>query len=326
MSKSSSSSSTKKDENFSFLFFFLSPFSPVARCSFRFFLRFLGFGNLGDYWTQTKKREKNKRIKNSSSLLYTRTTTTTPSTKSAFPTTDTSEEEEDEEEEEREKKKMFALGSTSRASSVVVSPRTTATSSSKRRSDVKCSASSSSPSSRRRSDKTNFNVEQHKQTRREVMKFAALAPALFSALPAMAILQGNDEDDEAFLAKAKANRSAKLQNERSKQAKYAGEKLGRSTGGVAALQLAVYKISKAGSLIDQDSIYGAGAELESGNWEKELGKSEFGTDALISAVGALKQACASGDANGAKQAYVSTANALKQVANAGGVASQLKFL
>ena len=221
---------------------------------------------------------------------------------------------------------MFALGSTSRASSVVVSPRTTATSSSKRRSYVKCSASSSSPSSRRRSDKTNFNVEQHKQTRREVMKFAALAPALFSALPAMAILQGNDEDDEAFLAKAKANRSAKLQNERSKQAKYAGEKLGRSTGGVAALQLAVYKISKAGSLIDQDSIYGAGAELESGNWEKELGKSEFGTDALISAVGALKQACASGDANGAKQAYVSTANALKQVANAGGVASQLKFL
>ena len=105
---------------------------------------------------------------------------------------------------------MFALGSTSRASSVVVSPRTTATSSSKRRSDVKCSASSSSPSSRRRSDKTNFNVEQHKQTRREVMKFAALAPALFSALPAMAILQGNDEDDEAFLAKAKANRSAKI--------------------------------------------------------------------------------------------------------------------
>ena len=221
---------------------------------------------------------------------------------------------------------MFALGSTSRASSVVVSPRTTATSSSKRRSDVKCSASSSSPSSRRRSDKTNFNVEQHKQTRREVMKFAALAPALFSALPAMAILQGNDEDDEAFLAKAKANRSAKLQNERSKQAKYAGEKLGRSTGGIAALQLAVYKISKAGSLIDQDSIYGAGAELESGNWEKELGKYEFGTDALISAVGALKQACASGDANGAKQAYVSTANALKQVVNAGGVASQLKFL
>ena len=76
------------------------------------------------------------------------------------------------------------------------------------------------------------------------MKFAALAPALFSALPAMAILQGNDEDDEAFLAKAKANRSANIKT-RSKQAKYAGEKLGRPTGGVAALQLAVYKISKA---------------------------------------------------------------------------------
>ena len=78
-------------------------------------------------------------------------------------------------------------------------------------------------------------------------------------------------------------------------------------------------------MIDQDSIYGAGAELEFGNWEKELGKSEFGTDdSIFGAVGALKQAGCS--ANGAKQAYVSTANALKQVANAGGVASQLKFL
>lgn len=208
--------------------------------------------------------------------------------------------------------------STSSASSVV-----------KRRSNVICAASSS-----HRSDKitthTVNNVEekqqQHQKTRREVMKFAALAPALFSAMPAMAILQGNDEEDEVFLAKAKANRNAKLQDERSKQAKYAGEKLGRSTGDVAALQLAVFKISKAGSLIDQDAIYGAGAELESGNWEKELGKSEFGTEALTSAVGALKKACASGDANEAKKAYVVTANALKETANAAGVAAQLKKL
>ena len=56
------------------------------------------------------------------------------------------------------------------------------------------------------------------------MKFAALAPALFSALPAMAILQGNDEDDEAFLAKAKANRSANIKRE-----KQTGEIRGRET-------------------------------------------------------------------------------------------------
>ena len=222
---------------------------------------------------------------------------------------------------------MFAaLGTNNTLGTTVVSSSSASSSNIKRRrSNVKCAASSSER--RHRSDKVqnNFN-EKKQQTRREVMKFAALAPALFSALPAMAILQGNDEEDEAFLAKAKANRNAKLQDERSKQAKYAGEKLGRSTGDVAALQLAVYKISKAGSLIDQDSIYGAGAELESGNWEKELAKSEFGTDALTSTVGALKKACASGDANGAKKAYVSTASALKEAANAAGVAAQLKKL
>ena len=228
---------------------------------------------------------------------------------------------------------MFAaLGTNTLQNASGTTVATVASSSSikRRRSNVKCAASSSSESSQRRhrSDKVqnNFIEENKQQTRREVMKFAALAPALFSALPAMAILQGNDEEDEAFLAKAKANRNAKLQDERSKQAKYAGEKLGRSTGDVAALQLAVYKISKAGSLIDQDSIYGAGAELESGNWEKELAKSEFGTDALTSTVGALKKACASGDANGAKKAYVSTASALKEAANAAGVAAQLKKL
>ena len=227
-------------------------------------------------------------------------------------------------EEERKIIMMFATNNTL-GTTVVSSSSASSSNIKRRRSNVKCAASSSER--RHRSDKVqnNFN-EKKQQTRREVMKFAALAPALFSALPAMAILQGNDEEDEAFLAKAKANRNAKLQDERSKQAKYAGEKLGRSTGDVAALQLAVYKISKAGSLIDQDSIYGAGAELESGNWEKELAKSEFGTDALTSTVGALKKACASGDANGAKKAYVSTASALKEAANAAGVAAQLKKL
>ena len=234
-------------------------------------------------------------------------------------------------EEERKIIIMFAaLGTNTSGTTVVSSSSASSSNIKRRRSNVKCAASSSSESSQRRhrSDKVqnNFIEENKQQTRREVMKFAALAPALFSALPAMAILQGNDEEDEAFLAKAKANRNAKLQDERSKQAKYAGEKLGRSTGDVAALQLAVYKISKAGSLIDQDSIYGAGAELESGNWEKELAKSEFGTDALTSTVGALKKACASGDANGAKKAYVSTASALKEAANAAGVAAQLKKL
>ena len=229
-------------------------------------------------------------------------------------------------EEERKIIIMFAaLGTNTSGTTVVSSSSASSSNIKRRRSNVKCAASSSER--RHRSDKVqnNFN-EKKQQTRREVMKFAALAPALFSALPAMAILQGNDEEDEAFLAKAKANRNAKLQDERSKQAKYAGEKLGRSTGDVAALQLAVYKISKAGSLIDQDSIYGAGAELESGNWEKELAESEFGTDALTSTVGALKKACASGDANGAKKAYVSTASALKEAANAAGVAAQLKKL
>jgi len=170
--------------------------------------------------------------------------------------------------------------------------------------------------------------------RRDVMNkfaFASLSSVLFlqeqSLIePAYAILQGNDEDDEAFLAKAKSNRNQKLQQEREKQVKYAGEKLGRSTGDVAALQLAVLKISKAGSLIDQDLIYGAAAELETGNWEKELTKSAFGTDALTSALASLKKECSDGNASGAKKAYVSVANALKQTAKASDVASQLKFL
>lgn len=57
-------------------------------------------------------------------------------------------------------------------------------------------------------------------SRREVLKMGTAAMQLLMAGNALAILPGNDDEDEELLAKAKAKRSAQIQSERSLEKQY----------------------------------------------------------------------------------------------------------
>lgn len=98
----------------------------------------------------------------------------------------------------------------------------------------------------------------------------------------------------------------------------------------AKVQIAVYKLSKAGGLIDEGKPASAASELYSGTWEGPLkeagGKLGVSTDAVIAKIGDLKSAAGSGDAGKAKAAYVSAAAALKDFAAAAKITEALKLL
>ena len=86
----------------------------------------------------------------------------------------------------------------------------------------------------------------------------------------------------------------------------------------AKVQIAVYKLSKAGRYIDDGMVASAASELYSGTWEgplKDAG-SKFGVsaDIVLAKIDDLKSAAGSGDAAKAKAAYVSAASALKDFA------------
>jgi len=148
-----------------------------------------------------------------------------------------------------------------------------------------------------------------------------------------ALLQPNDEDDEAFLAKAKANRQQRIQSETAKGKKYVNDTGLKLDADGSAVQTAVYKLSKAGARVASGALDEAANELNAGDWVRRavdgattLGASGDGVDAFESGVEALKKACAGGDAAAARRAYVDAAKALKRVAEGAGVADKLRLL
>ena len=79
----------------------------------------------------------------------------------------------------------------------------------------------------------------------------ASAVVATTAVPgrADALLQPNDEDDEALLAKAKANRQQRIQSETAKGKKYVNDTGLKLDADGTAMQTAVYKLSKAGARV-----------------------------------------------------------------------------
>ena len=162
--------------------------------------------------------------------------------------------------------------------------------------------------------------------------FAAVSMMMIVPGRADALLQPNDEDDEAFLAKAKANRQQRIQSETAKGKKYVNDTGLKLDADGSAVQTAVYKLSKSGSRVASGALDEAAAELNAGDWVRRavdgataLGASD-GLDAFESGVEALKTACAGGDAAAARRAYVDAAKALKRVAEGAGVADKLRLL
>ena len=96
------------------------------------------------------------------------------------------------------------------------------------------------------------------------------------------------------------------------------------------IQVAVFKLSKAGGLIESGYLALATEELGSGNWVEELqtAGSKLGKqpENFIEKVSILRSACRDGDVDGAKRAYISAAASLKEYAFATETTQNLKLL
>ena len=136
--------------------------------------------------------------------------------------------------------------------------------------------------------------------RRQALKHALNAAFVASVLTAgdraWAILPGNDDEDEAFLQKAKENRANRIQSEVSKEKAYVNDTGLKQDENTAKIQLAVYKLSKSGGMIESGALADAAGEL-SGSWVSDT---QAGADALgaaseaksfASAVSALQGKC-----------------------------------
>lgn len=94
--------------------------------------------------------------------------------------------------------------------------------------------------------------------------------------------------------------------------------------------MAVYKLSKAGSLIESGYLALAAEELAQGSWEDELqaagGNLGYQPQTFIKNVEELRRACIDGEVDKAKLAYITTARSLEEYALASNTAGNLKLL
>jgi hypothetical protein len=179
--------------------------------------------------------------------------------------------------------------------------------------------------------KTTGGTIARRQALKHALNAAFVASVLTAGDRAWAILPGNDDEDEAFLQKAKENRANRIQSEVSKEKAYVNDTGLKQDENTAKIQLAVYKLSKSGGMIESGALADAAGEL-SGSWVSDT---QAGADALgaaseaksfASAVSALQGKCANGDDAGAKSAYGGAAKALRALASAAGVESKLRLL
>ena len=131
-----------------------------------------------------------------------------------------------------------------------------------------------------------------------------------------------------LLAKAKANRTERIQAERKLEKTYVTKNEYKLDADSSKVQIAVFKMSKAGGLIESGYLALAAEELGKGSWEADLKAANLGKepDAFLSAVAGLKKACTGGDAGAAKKAYVAAAKALEAFAQDTKTADAVKLL
>ena len=131
-----------------------------------------------------------------------------------------------------------------------------------------------------------------------------------------------------LLAKAKANRTERIQAERKLEKTYVTKNEYKLDADSSKVQIAVFKMSKAGGLIESRYLALAAEELGKGSWEADLKDAKLGKepDAFLSAVAGLKKACSGGDAGSAKKAYVAAAKALEAFAKDTKTADAVKLL
>ncbi|PNW81686.1 hypothetical protein CHLRE_06g256250v5 [Chlamydomonas reinhardtii] len=160
----------------------------------------------------------------------------------------------------------------------------------------------------------------------------ALLPALMYAPKALALIP--DEEDEDLVEKAKANRRARLAQQRGVTRDFmASENLTdrRLEQELVPVQKAVYKLAKSGSQLESGDLKGAASTLSEswvGDFSTVASTVSGSTTAgkLVEAIKSVQAAAAKGDAAGSKRAYVSLVSDLQSWADASGLATSLKGL
>ncbi|EFJ52733.1 hypothetical protein VOLCADRAFT_120179 [Volvox carteri f. nagariensis] len=174
-------------------------------------------------------------------------------------------------------------------------------------------------------------TERHVASRRAMLGISLL-PALLYAPKALALIP--DEEDEDLVEKAKANRRARLAQQRGVTRDFmTSENLKdvRLEQELVPVQKAVYKLAKSGSQLESGDLKGAANTL-SEDWVAEftsVASTVSGTDAagkLSSAIQGVQTAAASGDAAASKRQFVSLVSDLQSWASTTGLASSLKGL
>ena len=133
-----------------------------------------------------------------------------------------------------------------------------------------------------------------------------------------------------LLAKAKAGRAQRIQAERALEKNYVTKNDLKLDADTSKVQVAVFKLSKAGGLIQSGYLALASEALGQGSWETEFRDAglNLGKDPkeFLDALADLKNACANGDAVRAKKTYVAAARSLETFAVDTKTADNLKLL
>jgi hypothetical protein len=157
--------------------------------------------------------------------------------------------------------------------------------------------------------------------RRAALSALALLPAAFYAPRALALIP--DEEDEEMVEKAKANRKAKLQQDKQVAREFlSGEGIKDVADGkdLPIVQQAVFKLAEAGSKLEAGDVTAASAAL-SGAWlssfagaSKGLSSTataQDGAQAVADSLASLKAVADTGDLKGAKRQFVATVGPLR---------------
>eukprot|EP00897_Mesotaenium_endlicherianum_P009565 jgi/Mesen1/8637/ME000500S08111 len=150
---------------------------------------------------------------------------------------------------------------------------------------------------------------------------AAVSPILFASR-ALAILEA--DDDDALLEKVKKGRKDKIQRRTN---------LGSYKGDAAAIQKAVYKLSKTGKAIDDGDFASATNLLSNTEWLDEVKSAltnvtsgdaeQSAASDFTSAIGSLQAAVLKDDVEKAKSAFVSSASALETIVQLTGLTEEI---
>lgn len=176
-------------------------------------------------------------------------------------------------------------------------------------------------------------VTSYECSRRTVASLFASIPAFYTALPAVALIP--DDDDEELVERARANRKAKLANERATEKAFARSEGFGNRNELVPVQRAVNALAKTGAALETGDTSSAAAALADG-WQSEFKKasevlsdgssSRRSIESLFTSLGSLESSAKQGSLSEAKKSFVASVTAFKGWASDVGVASSLKGL